>query len=117
MNFVRLLPVFLSFIVLGAHFLRQGRLEWVALCLLVPCVLLIRRPWAARVVQVALVLGTIEWMWSMVILSRMRQALGESSTRMVLILGGVAIFTLASVFVFRLRPLEERYSRGPGRNE
>jgi hypothetical protein len=109
MNILRLLPVLVSFLVLAAHFLRSGNVAVVALCLALPLVLLVRRPWAARVVQLALLLGGLEWIRTLVALASHRQAMGEAWIRMAVILGAVGLVTLLSALVFRARALRERY--------
>ena len=109
MNFVRLLPVFLSALVLAAHFLRAGRFSLTTICLLFPAILLIRHKVSARVVQVVLVLGSLEWVRTLVMLASHRQAVGEAWTRMAIILGVVAVLTAVSALVFRMKALRERY--------
>lgn len=105
---LRLIPVILSAILLAAHFSRAGLPALSLVALGLPLLLLVRRPWAARAIQLALVLGGLEWLraaWGYV---RQRMALGEPWTRLLVILGVVALFTWASALVFRssrLRPI------------
>lgn len=109
MNFIKLIPVILSMLLLGAHFYRAGLTVLVALCAVLLFVLLLRRPWAARLIQTVLVIGSIEWIRTMMVLSGMRQQAGAPWKRLALILGGVALFTVSSALVFRFRSLRERY--------
>ncbi len=109
MNFLRLLPVMLSCLVLGAHFMRAGLLPLAVICVLVPFVLLVRSRWAALAVQLFLVLGALEWVRTLIALYAARQAAGLSGGRMAVIIGGVAAFTLLSALVFRARSLRSRY--------
>jgi hypothetical protein len=111
MNVVRLLPVFVSALLLAAHFSRNDLPLLIPLSLAFPLLLLIRRPWAARAVQALLVLGALEWVRRLVQLALQRQADGESWARLAAILGAVAVFTAASALVFRLPALRERYGR------
>mgnify|MGYP001547979985 CR=1 FL=1 len=105
---LRLIPVILSAILLAAHFSRAGLPSISLLALGLPFLLLVRKPWAARTVQLALVLGGLEWLraaWGYV---QQRMALGEPWTRLLVILGAVALLTWASALVFRsprLRPI------------
>ena len=105
---LRLIPVILSAILLAAHFSYAGPSGLVLVALGFPLLLLIRKPWAARAVQLALVLGGVEWLraaWGYV---SQRMELGEPWIRLVVILGVVALFTWASALVFRsprLRPI------------
>ncbi|MBI5097877.1 MAG: hypothetical protein HZB30_01390 [Nitrospirae bacterium] len=109
MNFIRLLPVILSLLLLGAHFFRAANTVIFLLTVATPLLLLIRKPWVVRSCQIVLVAGGIEWIRTMVVLAKMRQASGEPWERLALILGGVALFTVCSVLVFRFRSLRERY--------
>ena len=54
-------PVVLSLVVLGAHFMRYGDTLFVAGALLLIVLLFVRQPWVARLMQVVLVLGALEW--------------------------------------------------------
>ncbi len=78
---LQLLPVVLSLLVLGAHFLRAGNLVLIAAALVLLALLAVRRPWAARVVQVALVLGALEWMRTLVQLASFRAQTGQPYLR------------------------------------
>jgi len=137
MNFVRLLPVILSWIVLGAHFMRSGghllmkvsstigmdpralsngHYVLVGTCLLLPFLLLVRRPWVPLIMQPGLLLGSLEWIRTLMVLSAMRQMAGMPAGRMMAILGGVALFTGASGLVFLLPSLRLRYRIGQRQN-
>lgn len=110
---LQLLPVVLSFVVLGAHFLRAGDMAMVALVLLVLGLLGVRRRWAVRLVQVALLLGAAEWVRTLVGLVALRTQTGQPVLRLVLILGSVAVVTGLSALVFRAARLRTRYELGP----
>lgn len=109
MNFIRILPVLLSSLILGAHFYRAGSMVLVLFSLLMPLFLLIRIPWAVRVIQAGLIAGGIEWIITLVKLVSVRQAIGAPWVRLSLILGAVAVMTFLSALVFRSRPLREHY--------
>ena len=114
MNFIRLLPAILSILLLGAHFFRAGNIAFVSCAVVTLLVLVIRKPWVARLVRIVLVIGGIEWIRTAVILARMRQAAGAPWMRIVLILGAVAAFTICSSLIFRFKSLRERYKLTPG---
>ncbi|RZV38056.1 MAG: hypothetical protein EX272_03620 [Chromatiales bacterium] len=103
------IPIVLSFVVLGAHFLRYGHEIGVIGSLVLIALLFLRQPWVARLVQVALVLGALEWVRTLIGLMQVRAAMGESTTRMVIILGSVALVTLVSALLFQTRPLKKVY--------
>lgn len=106
---VLLVPVVISFLLLAAHFLRAGMQAAMILCLVGPFLLLIKKPAAARIVQVMCLLGTAEWLRTLYDLVKLYQGHGLDWTRMAVILGGVALFTAASAMVFFLEPLRRQY--------
>lgn len=103
------IPIVLSLIVLGAHFLRDANYLGVAVSAGLIGVLFVRRPAAARVVQIALVLGALEWVWTIYSLVQVRTAMGMPATRMMLILGAVAATTALSAGLFQTRALKRVY--------
>lgn len=108
-----LLPAGLSLLVLGAHFLRRGQLAGVAGCLALIGLLFVPRRWAARLVQLALLAGTVIWVRTLAQLLPERRAAGESWVRLVAILGAVALVAVLGAALFETRRLRERY-RGSG---
>ena len=102
MTFVKLIPVILSALLLGAHFSRAGLAPLALILVVFPAVLLLKRPWVARLTQVVLLLGAIEWVRTLVVLVGQRRDLGQSWGRLAVILGAVALFTLASALPFSL---------------
>ena len=111
MNAIKLIPVFLSGLVMAAHFLRSGNLILVLACLAFPWLVLIRKTWVPRLLQVALGLGAISWLWTLVEIAQTRMAVGAPWVRMALILGAVALVTALSGLVFETRSLRARYQR------
>jgi hypothetical protein len=102
-------PVVLSILVLGAHFLRYGNSIGVLVALLLVALLFLRRPWVARLMQVVLVLGTLEWLRTMYELANMRALQGQPYGRMLVILGVVAAVTLCSALLFESKTLKKIY--------
>jgi len=97
---MRLLPAILSALVLGAHASRNGwPLAVVLLLAATPTLLIVRRLWAVRVLQGALVLGAAEWMRTLLRLIDVRQAHGMPYVRMASILGAVAAVGLLGAWL------------------
>ena len=103
------IPVILSLVVLGAHFMRYGNTLAVFAVLLLIALLFVRLPWVTRVLQAALVLGALEWVHTIYELVQMRAAQGEPFTRMVVILGIVAVVTACSALLFQTPTLKKIY--------
>lgn len=110
MNGLRLAPVVLSSLLLVAHFLRVSNVLLVAASFALLTLLFVQRRWAARILQAFLLLGTLEWVRTTVVLLSSYRAADRPAGRMLLILGTVALLTLASALVFQLRSLKERYA-------
>ena len=92
-----------AFLLLGAHFLREGAWVLTAACAVLASLVAWRRPWVSRLLQAALVLGTLEWAWTAYILVQQRMAEGRPWGRMALILGVVALVTAASIAAVEVR--------------
>ena len=111
-----LLPA-LALLVLAAHFLRAAQPAGVVVCLAGIGLLFVRRWWAARAVQALLLLGAIEWLRALAVLSAARRAAGEPWLRMAAILSAVALATAAALLVFRLARVRRRYGLAPDAND
>lgn len=105
----RLAPVVLSLVMLGAHFLRARNEVLVVGMLALLGLLVVRRPWAARVVQAGLALGALEWLRTLVTLAAGRVDAGQPTLRMAAILAAVALLTGSSALVFRSTRLRRYY--------
>ena len=103
------IPVALSLAVLGAHFMRYGNSIAVVGSLVLIALLFIRRAWVARLMQVVLILGAIEWVYTIYELVQVRAAHGQPFTRMVIILGVVVAFTLISALLFQAPAMKRIY--------
>jgi len=103
------IPVVLSLVILGAHFMRYGNLAGVFVFLGLIALLFVRRAWVARLMQVVLVLGALEWARTLYELAQVRAALGQPFIRMTLILGVVVAVSFCSALLFQLPPLKRIY--------
>jgi hypothetical protein len=103
------IPVVLSLVVLGAHFMRYGQFVGVFGALVLMVLLFVRRTWVARLMQVVLILGALEWSHTIYELALVRAAQGQPFTRMVIILGVVAAVTLLSALLFEHPEMKKTY--------
>jgi hypothetical protein len=110
MTFLQLLPVGLSLLLLGAHAMRMGvhALSALPIALLL-AILVWPRPWTARLAQVVLFLGAVEWVRATAAYIDVRRTLGAPWGRLAIILGAVALFTLLSALAFETSTLRRRY--------
>ncbi len=110
MNILRLLPVFISFLLLAAHFLRAGQVVVSTVLLALLLLLFLPKTWVPRVIQLILLLGTFEWLRTLYTVAQVRIALDMPWMRMAIILGAVALFTMLSCLVFKSAALRKKYS-------
>ena len=97
---------------LAAHFYR-GSLWLLAIgSVTALLLLLIRRPWARRALQVLLLLGTLEWLRTALLIAQLRLDQGRPYLRMALILGAVAFLTGAGAWLLQRRTAQ-LYFAGP----
>ena len=109
MGFLRLLPVFISFLLLAAHFYRAGQMVVVVVLLSLLLLLFVRKYWVPWVIQITLLLGAFEWLVTLYNVAQMRIASDMPWARMAIILGAVALFTALSSLVFRSNALRNRF--------
>jgi len=103
-----LVPPILALLLLAAHFYRGGLMVPAIASLVLVALLFIRSRWASLVLQVALALGTLEWLRTAWALASHRAALGQPYGRLLMILGMVAALTALAALAVRAR-------RSPGR--
>lgn len=111
MNFLRLLPVIVSFVLLAAHFHRAELTLLVGICAFFPLLLFLRKPWVPQLFQGVLIIGALEWLRTLYMLAAMRIGFDQPWGRLALILGAVALFTALSGLVFNAPSLRTRYKR------
>jgi len=116
MLWLQLIPVILSLGVLAAHFSRHGQPILMGLSVALMGLLAVPHRWAARVLQLVLLMAAAEWVRTLVVLSRIRTEAGQDASRMVIILTAVALVTAASALVFQSRRARTRF-RVPGSDD
>ena len=95
----------LALLLLAAHLLHAGLVVAAVVALLLCALLAVRRPWAARVLQVVLALAVVEWILTAARLVQLRAQHDQPYLRLALILGGVAAFTALAAALLRPRRL------------
>ena len=106
---IQLLPPLFSLVLLAAHFLRSGNIVLVIILLLSPVILIIRKPVTARIIQILLVLASVEWIRTTVLTIIYRVHIEEPWGRYLIIMGTITLFSFLSIFVFFLNNLKASY--------
>ena len=101
MILLRLSPALVSMLLLAAHFYRSTHLALMLLYVAMLALAWVQRPVAARALQVALWLGSLEWLRTAATLVLERQQAQLPFVRLGLILGAVTLLTALSSLVFR----------------
>jgi hypothetical protein len=107
-----LLPA-MALLLLGAHFFRAGLVPLTVACLALLALLFVRTAWAARTLQAAFALGTLEWLRTAWVFASARAVAGQPYARLLVILGGVALFTALAAIVLKSRVARQHF-RLPG---
>jgi len=102
-------PVVLSLVILGAHFMRYGHSTGVVGSMVLIALLFVRKAWAARLIQVVLILGALEWLRTIFELAQVRATLGQPFARMLVILGVVTALTVCAALLFQSPTLKRIY--------
>jgi glucose dehydrogenase len=109
----RLVAPGLALVMLAAHLMHAGWLPLAGVALLLIGLLLRRRPWAARTVQVVLAIATIEWALTTYGLAQLRMGHGQPYLRLVLILGSVTLYTALAAAAFEHPALRQYFVKPP----
>ena len=110
---IYLAPPVIGFLLLVAHFFRAENHPAMILSFFMTGLIFVRRPWAARTVQIGLLLGSVEWLRASTALVIARHEMGEPFLRLAMILGGVFLFTVLSALVFQTRIIRAHFGFGP----
>jgi hypothetical protein len=105
-----LLPAF-ALLLLGAHFFRAALVPLTVVCLGLIALLFVRARWAWISLQVALAIGALEWLRTAWEFASMRAAMGQPYTRLLVILGGVAVVTALAGLVLRTSTARDHFRR------
>ncbi len=106
--------VLLALLLMMAHFLRGGAMLLLVAVFAVAVMLVACRPWAARVAQVTLALGTLEWLRTLASTASARMRAGEPVVRLTIILGAVALVTAGAALVFETKRMRRLYGLDGG---
>lgn len=101
-------PIILSSLLLAAHFLRFGNFAGIAISLLLPLLLLIRRTWAIRIVQAGSFIGFLVWLSALGNIILERLTYGQPWGKAAIIMVSVALFTLIAALLLE-HPAAKRY--------
>ena len=106
---LRYLPIILAAILMAAHFLRSFSIVPMAICLLAPFLLLIKKRWSLITLQLLTIPAALIWLLTLHGIIQERVFAGRSWTASAIILGVVALFTLLAGWLLNAPQIKERY--------
>ena len=104
-----IIPLIVSCLFLGAHFLRSANSIISVLCLLMPFLLLIKKRWILYIIQIFTYIGGGIWLNTTIFLIRKRLTMGLPWHKPAIILGAIAVFTVFSGLLLNLKVVKEKY--------
>jgi hypothetical protein len=106
---LRILPIIIAAVLMATHFLRSFSLVPMAVCLLAPLLLLIKKRWSLITLQVLTIPAALIWLMTLYGIIQERVFEGRSWTASAIILGLVALFTLFAGWLLNSLQIKERY--------
>lgn len=106
---LRSIPIILAAVLLAAHFLRSYSLLPMAICLLAPFLLLIKKRWSLLTLQLLTIPAALIWLFTLSGIIQRRIFEQRSWTASAIILGVVALFTLWAGWLLSFPAVQERY--------
>ena len=110
MKYLKFFPIVISFLVLAAHFTRYGFYPIGFVCIILPFLLLIKKIWSARLLQIFLLLGAFEWVRTVYFFVEVRIEMGQPWIRLAIILLIVTLFTILSALIFQTKLFKEYFN-------
>ena len=108
-TFTLLLPIILSFLMISAHFYRAGNTVIAVTSLFIPFLLLIKKHYTAKIIQLMLLISSMEWLRTIYQITSIRIKFQMPWLRFTFIMSFVFLLTFLSVFIFKLKPIKKIY--------
>jgi len=105
----RISLLILTYLLLSAHFFRDGNLLLSIASLVIPFLLFVKKKWCLIVVQLFTYGGVIVWIITLITLVNARVNTGEPWLRMALILLAVIVMTISTGLFLNSKVFKEKY--------
>ena len=109
MKVLRFIPIVFSFILLAAHFSRADLNILAILTIILPFLLFIKKAWVARVIQIALLFGAVEWIRVLFEYVEIRKQIEQDWIKLAVILSVVSLFMIFSALIFQNKAMKRLY--------
>lgn len=109
--FFRLLPAILSFLIVAAHFYRNGQLVLTILFILAPFFLIIKKDWILKSIQWLLYAAALNWVFVTYGLVYQRVLTGDPWQRLIFIMLAVFAFIVFSAVLLNSKKVKNGYKK------
>jgi len=96
-------------IFLAAHFSRGGNDILAGLTLLIPFLFFVKQKWVIISLEVVAYLSAVVWLYGAYQYIQLRTATGDDWIRLLIIMGGVALYSAWTGFFLRSEKIKETY--------
>jgi len=105
----RIIPYVLMIILLAAHFSRGGNDILAGFILLIPFLFIIKQKWVIMSLEIIAYLAALVWLYGAYQYIQIRIATGDDWIRLLVIMGGVAIYTAWVGLFLRSQKIKDVY--------
>lgn len=109
MKVFKYILVALSFALLSAHFMRSGEYGLMLITIILPLLLFIKKKIVTIIIGIILLFSSIEWFLTGYKIYQLREAMALPSSRMLIIMGSVGIFTILSAAMLITKKIKDSY--------
>lgn len=106
---IKIIILILTYLLLGAHFFRDGETFLSIVCIFIPLLLLIKKKWCLLFVKLFTYGGVIVWIFTLITLINERVNTGEPWLRMAVILLAVIVMTISTSLFLNSKVFKEKY--------
>lgn len=106
---LRIILLIISYLILSAHFFREGEIVLTAVYLFLPFLLFIKNRWSIIFLRIFSYGGVIIWLQTIYVLAFARISMGEPWLKMAIILGAVTVFTLYAGLLLNSKKMKSKY--------
>ncbi len=101
--------VILASFLLAAHFVRQGLVPAAIVCVAMPLLFLVRRPWSRVLLQSFVYSGSVVWAFTAISLAEERMADALPWMRGAVILGAVSLVTFCAGWLLNSKVIKSHF--------
>lgn len=106
---LRTIMIIIASLILGAHFMKASNYLLTLVYIIAPFILLIKERWSLIALQALMYIGGGVWISTIIVIAQERILYGQPWSRMALILGAIALFTILAGLLLNSPKVKEKY--------